>query len=327
MNARGQRLRQRAAALRAVREFFADRGYLEIDAPIAVVSPGLEPHLDAFELARPVGARRYLHTSPEYALKRALGEGLSRIYWLGSCFRDETPSATHSPEFTMLEWYGVGLSQEALMDETAALVAAVCRAVRGSHEAVIERHGRLLDLGGPGERLSVRAAFVRYAGVDPWQHPTAAGLYAAAQAAGVPLSSPSAHWDDVFFQIMLNAVEPHLGVEQPTFLYGWPKSQAALARLEPDDPTTARRFELYAGGFELANAFDELVDAEEQHARFRADQATRQQIGASIYPIDFALLSALRQLEPTAGIALGFDRLVMLVTGAERIDDVRVQPW
>jgi lysyl-tRNA synthetase class 2 len=147
VNARGQRLRQRAAALRAVREFFADRGYLEIDAPIAVVSPGLEPHLDAFELARPVGARRYLHTSPEYALKRALGEGLSRIYWLGSCFRDETPSATHSPEFTMLEWYGVGLSQEALMDETAALVAAVCRAVRGSHEAVIERNGRLLDLG------------------------------------------------------------------------------------------------------------------------------------------------------------------------------------
>ena len=327
MTAHGHRLRQRATALQAVRTFFAARGYLEIDAPIAVVSPGLEPHLDAFELARPLGPRRYLHTSPEYALKRALGEGLPRIYWIGSCFRDEPPSSTHSPEFTMLEWYAAGLSLEGLMDEAAALVAAVCRAVRGTGEALVERAGRLIDLGGPGERLSVRDAFIRYAGVDPWAHPDADNLRTAARAAGVAVPTDSPAWDDVFFQIMLNAVEPHLGVNCPTFLHGWPRCLAALSRLEPHDPTTARRFELYAGGLELANAFDELVDADEQRTRFEADQADRRAAGLPVYPLDQALLLALERMDPTSGIALGFDRLMLLVTGADRLDEVRVQPW
>lgn len=325
MDADRQRfLVERARIVRAVRAFFDDRGFVEIEPPVLVTSPGLEPHLDPF-VVRGEHRRRYLHTSPEYALKRLLGEGFERIYALGPCFRDEPPSALHSPEFTMLEWYEVGLDLAGLMAQTEALVAVACRAVHGA--TTVERGGRRISLEPPFERLSVREAFRLYAGVDPWLYDDAGALRAAGRAAGVAVPTDSPAWDDVFFQIFLNAVEPRLGVERPTLLHGWPASQAALARLDPDDPTVALRFELYAGGLELANAFDELIDPVEQRRRFEADQAVRRAAGREVPPIDEALLEALGRMRRTCGIALGVDRLVMLVTGAEHIDQVRAQPW
>jgi len=314
-------LRLRARIVRALRAWFDDRDFVEIEAPLAVRSPGMEPHLDAFEL-RTDGPRRYLHTSPEYALKRLLGAGFERIYSLGPCFRDEPPSKTHSPEFTMLEWYAVGADLAAMMAHTEAVVRAARAAVgRGP----VGYRGRVTDVDAPFERLTVREAFERYAGLDPFACPTVEALRRAAVGAGHHVA-PGGTWDDVFFQVHLNAVEPRLGVGRPTFLWGWPPRQAALARMDVH-AGHALRFELYAGGFELANAFDELIDAEEQRARFESEQAEREAAGRAVHPIDEALLDALRRMSPTSGIALGVDRLVMWLTGAEHIDDVRVQRW
>lgn len=316
-------LRQRARIVRALRAFFDEHDFVEIEAPVVVRSPGMEPHLDAFEL-RTDQPRRYLHTSPEYALKRLLGEGLDRIYSLGPCFRDEPPSRTHSPEFTMLEWYATGLDLHGLMHQTEALV-------RAAHAAAMD----VAQSSGPAkvalpadgfERLTVRDAFRRYAGIDPWQCASVDDLRAAALAAGHRVAEGGT-WDDVFFGVHLDAVEPKLGVGRPTFLWGWPASQAALSRLDPSDATVALRFELYAGGFELANAFDELIDAAEQRRRFEGEQATRRSLGRAVPPIDEALLTALGRMKPTAGIALGVDRLVMWLLGVADIADVRAQVW
>ncbi len=306
-------LRQRALLLRTIRAVFDSQDYVEIEAPVLVHSPGLEPHLDAFEVGQ--GARRYLHTSPEYALKRLLGTtSLTRIYSLGPCFRDEPCSDTHSPEFTMLEWYEKGLDLFGLMDQVEALLLECAATLGASFEA-------------PFERLTVREAFVRYSGVDPWLHPTAGALKAAGIAAGQRVDTDSACWDDVFFQIFLNAVEPELGQDRPVFLWGYPPSQSALARLDPEQPDRALRFELFAGGLELCNAFDELTDKAEQRRRFEVDLADRRQMNRPEYPIDEALLAALPQMGQACGIAVGVDRLAMLLLGARSIHDLRAQPW
>lgn len=321
---RAQMLTRRSRALRAVRAFFDERDFLEIDAPIAVQSPGLEAHLDAFTIQGAAGAR-HLHTSPEYALKKALGAGLQQIYCVGSCFRDEPLSRTHHPEFTMIEWYTTALDLEGLMVQAADLVAAVTLAVRGN-TVVRGPNGRQIDLADL-EIISMRAAFQQHAGVDPWTHQTAASLRAAGRVRGIAVPTQSGDWDDVFFQIFLNAVEPKLGRDGLTAVHGYPASQAALARIDPADPTIARRFELFAGGLELANAFDELIDPAEQRARFEADRAWRQQHGRAVPPIDEDLLAALGAMQPTVGIALGFDRLLMLACEINDIAQVRVQPW
>ena len=283
-------LAKRARLLRTLRAFLDDRGYLEVSAPTVVTSPGMEPHLDAFELSGD-GARRFLHTSPEYALKRLLGDGHTRLYSLGPCYRDEPASRTHSPEFTMLEWYAVGMDLPGMMAETEALFAAAADALGYA----VPR---------PFERLAVREAFARYAD---------------AEAFDAPLGD--------FFQVFLDRVEPALGRGRPTFLYGYPASQAALARIDPEDPSVALRFELFAGGHELANAFDELTDPVEQRARFEAEQAERRAAGRAVHPVDEALLDALGRMQQTCGVALGVDRLLMVLTGADDIADVTAQPW
>ena len=320
----------RAHLLWALRQSFQTEGFLEIESPSIVVSPGLEPQLDAFEVKSHYAEvyqpqRRWLHTSPEYALKRFLstdGQNIKRVYSLGSCFRDEPPSSSHSPEFTMLEWYARDLSLEDLMTQCEMLIKTLSQ--------VAENLGYPQSLITPGqdfERLSVQQAFLRYAGIDLSQAQSVADLREHAQRAGIRADGLHGTWDEVYFQIFMDLVEPKLAKNGACFLYDFPASQAALAKLDPQDPRWARRFELFIDGIELANAFDELSVASEQRERFQADLRVRAQRSAQQPIIDDELLNHLDHLGQCVGIALGFDRLVMLLFGIEHIDQVRLQPW
>ena len=331
---RRARLAQRGRILDAVRSFFAERGFVEVDTPALQVSPGLEPHLQAFaiELHDPRdgrAARRYLHTSPEFAMKKLLAAGLPRIWQLAHVFRDGERSATHHPEFSMLEWYRAGASYRDLMDECAALVRA-CQQAAGAE--VLSWRGRTSDAGREWQRITVAEAFHQHCAIDLLatapdpDRPDTARLAAAASGTGIA-PHPGDDWESLFFRIFLERIEPHLGLGAPTILYDYPASMAALSRRRPDDPRLAERFEVYACGLELANAFGELTDPIEQRARFIADQARKQALYGHTYPIDEDFLAALEQgLPPCAGIALGFDRLVMLATGADDIEDVLWAP-
>jgi elongation factor P--(R)-beta-lysine ligase len=314
-------LKQRSQVLWSIRSFFRADGFTEVQPPTLVQSPGMEPHLDAFKVTSDQ-ACHFLHTSPEYALKKLLGAGMKKIYALGPCFRDEPSSSTHSPEFTMLEWYIVGANLFELMDHTETLVRSTWEDLGCPS---ISAPTGPLNLADTFDRLEVRVAFERYAKLDPWAHKSAESLALAAREQGHRVSALKGDWDAIFFEIFLNVVEPNLGREHPTFLWGWPASQAALSRLDPADMSRALRFELYAGGQELANAFDELTDAKEQRRRFEEEQALRKRQGRAVYPIDEALLTAIESMQQTAGIALGVDRLVMLLLGVEDIREV--QAW
>jgi lysyl-tRNA synthetase class 2 len=321
--ARRPALVARAAALGAVRRYFEAQGFLEVETPTRVHSPGQELHLDA--IAAEHG--RYLITSPEYHMKRLVGAGFERIVQICRCFRAEEDGPHHQPEFTMIEWYRAGGSMDDLMRDCEALVETAARAVSaaswrpGSAQLdATDGHGGL-DLTAPFERVSVRELLRRHAGIELRGDETSQEMHTLARSAGCRVG-PEAAWDDVFFQIFLDRVEPHLGQRHPTFVYDWPLPLAALARQKPGDALTAERFELYAGGLELANAFGELTDPVEQRSRFEAELAMRAQLGKAVYPLDEQLLAALGHMPPTCGIAMGFDRLLMLVMGATRIRDV-----
>jgi elongation factor P--(R)-beta-lysine ligase len=328
------RLAVRGRMLAALREFFAEAGFVEVDTPALQVSPGLEPHLRAFATrlhdpatgeARPL----YLHTSPEFAMKKLLAAGEPRIWQLAHAFRDGERSATHHPEFAMLEWYRAGASYTDLMEDCEVLLRRV-QAAAGA-EALCW-NGRRADARQPWERLSVAAAFERCAGIDllataPDPAQPDAALLAAAAAQGGIAPHPGDDWEALFFRVFLEKIEPQLGIGAPTILYDYPLAMAALSRRKPDDPRLAERFELYVCGLELANAFSELTDAAEQRRRFMVDQAKKQALYGETYPIDEDFLAALAQgLPDCAGIALGFDRMVMLATGARRIEDVLWAP-
>jgi lysyl-tRNA synthetase class 2 len=327
-------LRVRARVLGAVRDFFAASGYVEVDTPALQVSPGLEPHLKAFAtlLHDPEGGgagRRYLHTSPEFAMKKLVVGGMGRIWQLAHVYRDGEQSATHHPEFAMLEWYRTGASYRDLMGECEKLLRAV-QAACGSE--ALRWQGRSADAHLPWQRLTLAEAFERHAGIDLLatapepERPDAGLLGAAAERIGVA-PHPGDDWETLFFRIFLKRVEPHLGIAAPTILYDYPLALAALARRKPDDPRLAERFELYVCGLELANAFGELTDPVEQRRRFLADQARKQALYGETYPIDEDFLAALEHgLPECAGIALGFDRLVMLATGADHIEEVLWAP-
>jgi elongation factor P--(R)-beta-lysine ligase len=318
----------------AVRGFFADRDYVEVDTPALQASPGLEPHLRAFStnLHEPDdrrGAERYLHTSPEFAMKKLLVAGMPRIWQLAHVFRDGERSATHHSEFSMLEWYRVGASYRDLMAECAALVSA-CQAAAGV-EALVWR-GREADARRPWQRISVESAFRELCSIDllaTTPYPAAPDvqlLAAAASRVGIP-PHPGDDWETLYFRIFLERIEPNLGLGSPTILCDYPLSMAALSRRSLDDPRLAERFEVYICGLELANAFSELTDPLEQRRRFVADQAKKQALYGETYPIDEDFLAALKHgLPDCAGIALGFDRLVMLATGAEDIEEVLWAP-
>jgi lysyl-tRNA synthetase class 2 len=330
LNARLPRLLTRGRILGAVREFFADAGYIEVDTPALQISPGLEPHLRAFATvlhdprAR-TAQQRYLHTSPEFAMKKLLAGGLPRIWQLAHTYRDGERSTTHHPEFSMLEWYRAGASYRDLMDECEALLRRV-QAAAG--ETAFHWQGRTANTEVPFERLTIAEAFWRYAKVDLMasiadpEHPDAAVLAGMAGAIGVA-AHPEDDWETLFFRIFLERIEPFLGLGTPTILYDYPLAMAALSRRKPEDPRLAERFELYVCGLELANAFGELTDAAEQRRRFTADQARKQALYGDTYPVDEDFLAALDHgLPECAGIALGFDRLVMLATGAAAIEEV-----
>ncbi|GBQ13419.1 EF-P lysine aminoacylase EpmA [Swaminathania salitolerans] len=310
-------LQRRALMQRGVRAFFEGRGYLEAETPYAVTTPGEEVHLRCFrtELEEPDGHRetRFLHTSPEFAMKRIVAATGLPVFQMARVWRNGERSALHAPEFTMLEWYRPGAGLDALMDETEALLRAVL-------PPALERDGRTLRFDGPFERLTMQEAFHRFAKVDL----LASGEDAAclARDAGTRLRDGET-WEDLFFRLLLERVEPEIGRVRPTFLTHWPRAQAALSRQDPADPRVALRFELYAAGIELANAFEELTDGREQRARFEADRLRRLALAPDQdWPLDEGFLEDLDHLPPCSGIALGFDRLVMLAVGASRIRDI-----
>ncbi len=310
-------LRRRARLAAAVRAFFTARGYCEVETPAAVATPGEEVHLSAFATERlaPDGQRRtlWLHTSPEFAMKKLLAGGAGPIFQLARVWRNGERSDLHSPEFTMLEWYRPGAGMADLVAETLALLRAVL-------PPVVTCRGVTTDLSA-AEQVTVAAAFARHVGADVLA--TAGDAATLAAAAGERLRAGES-WEDLFFRLLLARIEPHLGRAHPTFLTHWPAEQAALARRDPADDRVAERFELFVCGIELANAFVELTDAAEQRARFIADRARRHALtGRADWPMDEDFLAALEHgLPPCAGIALGFDRLAMIAAGADRIEQV-----
>jgi len=313
-------LAARGRILKAVRAWFDAEGFTEVETPILQVSPGMEPNLDPFvtALREPDGRARAmgLHTSPEFAMKKLLAAGAGPIYQIARVFRNGERSATHHPEFAMLEWYRPGAGWRQGAADSLALVRVAIEAAAPLGPA------RGFDGLAEAERLSVADAFRRALGFDPIPlQDDRPALAAAAAAAGVA-SDAADGWDDVFFRCLLNRIEPGLGAAAPVVLHGYPARMAALARLDPADPRVAERFEVFAGGVELANGFGELTDAEEQGRRFDADLAAIR-AGGGAREIDRDFLAALAHGLPEAtGVAMGFDRLVMLATGAERIDDV-----
>ena len=320
----------RQAMYAALRRFFAAAGFAEVETPLLVPAPGMEPHIPAFEVAfRPemdVGSPRtlYLHTSPEYAMKRLLADGMGPIFQLCKVFRNGEVSPSHNPEFTMLELYRPNADYTHIMEDLEEALAEVEGACGVS--GPFSRR--------PYERLTVHDAVMRHAGVNLRACPDAPSLAAAATRMGarMPPGAGELSFDDVFFHLFLQKVERGLGHERPTYLIEYPASMASLSRLkpcepgEPGGPQVAERVELYAKGLELANGFSELTDPVEQRSRLLEEQAFRRSAGRTVYPLDERFLDAVGRMPPSAGIAVGLDRILMLLMGVESITEVLLFP-
>lgn len=304
-------LRRRAAALAVIREFFRERGVLEVETPALVNAPVSDVNLASIRVDVPGhGAPLYLHTSPEYAMKRLLAAGSGDIYQICRVYRGAERGRQHNPEFTMVEWYRLGFPLEALMSE----VAGLARAILGMPEL-------------PIELVSYREAVRRHAELDPFDAPVE-DLRSAAQSLGLDPARAAAAGRDELLDLLVGArVGPALGFQALTFVHRYPASQAALARLDPADPRVALRFELYYRGVELANGYHELASSAEQRLRFAADQNHRVHRALDVNLLDQRLLAALDAgLPDCSGVALGFDRVLMLTTGASHIDEVIAFP-
>ena len=306
----------------AVRAWFAARDFVEVETAVLQVSPGNETHLHAFttQMIGPGGDRSPLHlrTSPEFACKKLLAAGEQRIFDFARVFRNRERTALHHPEFTMLEWYRANEGYEALMSDCAALLAESAKVAGVTRFTFRDRS---VDPFAEPERLTVAAAFMRYAGIDVLKAVSRDDFAAAATNASIAVASDDS-WGDIFSRVMAERVEAHLGEGRATILYEYPLSQAALARAKPNDPRVAERFELYICGVELANAFGELNDPAEQRRRFDVAMDEKARLYGERYPVDEDFLAALAAMPPASGVALGFDRLVMLATGAQRIEQV-----
>jgi elongation factor P--(R)-beta-lysine ligase len=310
-------LQARTRIQSAIRQWFLGEGFAEVETPILQVSPGAEVHLAGFttdwELPDGEEEVRWLHSSPEFAMKKLLAGGIPRLFQFARVFRNAEGSALHHPEFTMLEWYRAGVGYETAMADCVTLLR-----VTGAKE--LRWQDRVCDPLAEPERLTVAQAFERHAGVDVLA--TVGNAEKLSQASGVAMHADDS-WHDVFFRIMFERIEPRLGMGRPTILCEYPISMAALARAKPGDPRVAERFELYVCGVELANAFGELTDPDIQRARLQADMDEKERLYGLRWPVDPDFLAALDHgLPESAGVALGFDRLVMLATGANHIEDV-----
>ncbi|HWB47337.1 MAG TPA: EF-P lysine aminoacylase EpmA [Hyphomicrobiaceae bacterium] len=312
---------------RALRGWFDREGFVEVETGILQASPGNETHLHAFatELITPNGLRRplYLHTSPEFACKKLLAAGETKIFTFAPVFRNRERGALHHPAFTMLEWYRANEPYERLMEDCAALLRVTAEAAGAG---VLRHGGRTADPHRTPGRLTVAEACLRFGGIDvlatlPRGRPDRDSLAQAARAVGIRVADDDS-WADIFTRILLDRIEPGLADEGATVLCEYPAQLAALARPNPSDPRVAERFELYACGVELVNAFGELTDPVEQRRRLEAEMEEKQRLYGERYPLDEDFLLALTQMPPASGAALGFDRLVMLATGADRIEQV-----
>jgi lysyl-tRNA synthetase class 2 len=319
-------LTARNAIARAIRTWFDERDFAEVETAILQVSPGNETHLHAprTELNRADGGRatRYLRTSPEFACKKLLAAGEQKIFEFARVFRDRERGDLHLPEFTMLEWYRSNADYEAVMADTVAIVA---HAAQATGIGRFSFRGSIADPFAEPELLTVAAAFERFAGIDLLASVAdgqgdRARLAAAAE--GRVRITDDDTWSDIFSKVLVEHVEPNLGQGRLTVLFEYPAPEAALARAKPSDPRVAERFELYACGVELANGFGELTNAQEQRRRFTLAMDEKQRRYGERYPLDEDFLDAVEQMPEASGVALGFDRLVMLAGGALRIDQV-----
>ena len=320
----------RGRIVAALRAWFAAQDFIEVETGALQVSPGNETHLHAFAttLVAPGGtsSRLYLRTSPEFACKKLLAAGERRIVEFANVFRNRERGALHHPEFTLVEWYRAGESYDTLMADGAAILAVAAEAA-GTKQ--LSFRGRSADAFAEPERLTVSEAFMRFAGIDllatlPGGEPDREALARAAQASGIRIGEDD-RWGDIFSRVLVEKIEGNLGLGRATILDQYPAGQAALAR-PASDRRVAERFELYACGVELANGFGELTDAAEQRRRLEREMAEKERLYGERYPIDEDFLAALAAMPQACGIALGLDRLVMLATGASRIDQVLWNP-
>ena len=286
-------LQQRAQILQGIRQFFIEESYLEVETPQRIPTPAPESHIDAIP-----SDTWFLHTSPELCMKRMMAAGFDKIFQICRCWRERERGSLHLPEFTLLEWYRTGADYHSLMEECEELMRFVATFISLGQKTYFR--GQEIDLSGSWERISVKEAFRCYS----------------------KTSMAEAMEENLFDEIMVQEIEPNLGVGKPTFIYDYPAQRGALARLKKEDPSVAERFELYMGGLELANGFSELVDSEEQRRRFHMENENRQSFGKRIYSIPDKFLAELDNMPPSAGIALGVDRLVMVFLDVETIDEV-----
>lgn len=316
--------RARAVVIRAIRDFFHGAGFIETDTPSLVLSPGMEPHIRPLQIR---DNQAYLPTSPEFAMKKLLAQGYAQVFQICKAYRLEPKSTTHNPEFTMLEWYRANSSYETIMDDVEALFKSISKELHAGTKFVTPNGNQ--DVGAAWQRLTIEECFRQFAKLRLTDLLTLEAMTEACVKKGYvsAVDAPST-WDDLFFRIMMNDVEPALAkLGTPVIIYNYPESQAALANIVTDNRgfRWAKRFEVYAGGFELGNAFDELTDASEQRRRFEKDMKLRQELYGKEFapsPIDEEFLTALKTMPASGGIAMGVDRLIMYFTGAQSIDEV-----
>ncbi len=318
----------RARILARLRGWFAGEGFVEVECTALQHSPCAEAHLHAFATERVhVDGRRerfYLHTSPEFAAKKLLAAGETQIFDFARVWRNRESGRTHASEFTMLEWYRANAPYSIIMDDTVSIIRA---ATAEGGQKTLAFGGVSIDPFLAPETLSATEAFRRHAGIDLVAAIDGGreAFAASARKAGIVVPGDDS-WSDIFTRVMAEKIEPHLGRERLTLFYEYPVSEAALARPCPHDPRFAERFEAYACGVELANGFGELTDAAEQRRRFVAEMEKKQRLYGETYPVDEDFIAALAHMPPASGVALGFDRLVMLATHARSIDDVQWTP-
>jgi len=316
----------------ALRQHFEALGFTEVECASLQISPGNEAHLHAFATDKigPDGAceRLFLHTSPEFACKKLLAAGERRIFTFSQVYRNREQGALNVPEFTMLEWYRAEQSYDAVVRDCGDLLKCAAAAI---DTRLFRFRGRHCDATAEPKRISVAEAFRQFAAIDILEtldaggHPEQAALARAAVDAGIMIAENDS-WGDIFSRVLTERIEPNLGIGYPVILDRYPRCEAALARAAADDPRVSERFELYVCGVEVANGFGELTDADEQRRRFEAEMALKQAIHGERYPIDEDFLAALRHMPQASGVALGFDRLVMLATAADNLRRVMWTP-